>query len=315
MHSSRHYITASPNNWGQTSYGDSDLNCSRHSIELASVTGTVTLIAAGTRSSLRRKARPASIIGQLARLKDVFGQMPPASIKAQHIYEYLDRRGRSAPVAANREVALLSAVCQAAVRWGYLEANPCRQVRKPGEKPRTRYVTDSEYDAVLALASPNLQVAMDLAVLTGQRQGDIRRLSMADIGKDGLRFCTRKSDKTVIVEWSTDLRQVVQRARSLRKRRVAKFGIQTLLVTKNGTPYTESGFQSAWQRLMMKAEKTGLARFTFHDLRAKSASDDYDPREASRRLAHADPVTTERHYRRLPARVRPLKKTESPKAT
>jgi len=45
-------------------------------------------------------------------------------------------------------------------------------------------------------------------------------------------------------------------------------------------------------------------RFTFHDLPAKSASDD-DLAVATERLAHDDPRTTQRVCRRKPRRARP----------
>jgi hypothetical protein len=48
-------------------------------------------------------------------------------------------------------------------------------------------------------------------------------------------------------------------------------------------------------------------RFTFHDLRAKSASDD-ELAVATERLARDDPRTTQKVYRRKPRRARPVAK-------
>ena len=48
-------------------------------------------------------------------------------------------------------------------------------------------------------------------------------------------------------------------------------------------------------------------RFTEHDLRAKCASDAESLERARELLAHADPATTRRIYRRRPERVRPLR--------
>jgi hypothetical protein len=47
---------------------------------------------------------------------------------------------------------------------------------------------------------------------------------------------------------------------------------------------------------MQKAltERVITQSFTFHDLRAKSASDEADPSAATERLAHDDPRTTRR---------------------
>jgi integrase len=109
------------------------------------------------------------------------------------------------------------------------------------------------------------------------------------------------------VEWSPELRTVIDRLK--------KLGPQirpTLLCNLEGKAFTSDGFRSNWHRLMTKTmtpgekgEPPALAeRFTFHDLRAKSASDD-DFDVATERLAHDDPRTTQRVYRRKPRRARP----------
>lgn len=69
-----------------------------------------------------------------------------------------------------------------------------------------------------------------------------------------------------------------------------------------------AAFSSAWRRVIDRAKAHGEgsgAAFRFHDLRAKSASDD-SLAAASLRLGHADARITQRVYRRAPARVKPL---------
>ena len=48
-------------------------------------------------------------------------------------------------------------------------------------------------------------------------------------------------------------------------------------------------------------------RFTFNDLRSKSASDTAELAEASAHLGHTTMVVTKRHYIRKPAKVKPLR--------
>src|SRR5690606_24794815 len=129
--------------------------------------------------------------------------------------------------------------------------------------------------------------------------------------------------KTVIVEWSDELRAVIDQARSLGPMGNAHEAIarrqlrRTLICNGDGEPYTESGFRSNWHRLMSAAVK-GIKRkdgalihepviaesFTFHDLRAKRASDAEDVMEANEALAHDDVKTTQKIYRRKPRRAR-----------
>jgi integrase len=108
------------------------------------------------------------------------------------------------------------------------EGESLSAVHKIAEPSRDRYVTDDEFRAVYHLASPMLQCAMDLATITGQRQGDLLRFSRSQVTDEGIVFRIGKSKrrhprhgkvvetaKQVIVEWSEDLRAVVDRLKEL----------------------------------------------------------------------------------------------------
>ena len=266
--------------------------------------------------------------GYIQNLRRIFGDAPPAEVTPKHVYGYRNERAKASVVQANREKSCLSAVFSAAVEWGYVQLNPCRQVAKIEEPSRNRYVTDAEFSAVYSIASPMLQIAMDLATITGQREGDLLTLPARDPAvytDEGIVFRPGKSKrrhprhgkiiesaKTVIVEWSPELREVIERARKLgpdiRK---------TLICNLQGEAFTESGFRSNWSRLIqsgLKGRRKSNGEwavqpvltqpFTFHDLRAKSASDDADASNASDRLAHDDPRTTRKVYLRKPRRAR-----------
>jgi integrase len=188
-------------------------------------------------------------------------------------------------------------------------------VQKIEEPARNRYVTDAEFNAVYRIASPMLQCAMDLATITGQREGDLLKLSRNQLQEDGIHFQIGKSKrrhprhgkiietaKTLILKWSPELRSVTDRLfkMSPQLRR-------TLICNLQGQPFTESGFRSNWHRLIQKAlqEKLISEPFTFHDLRAKSASDSLSASDATERLAHDDPRTTRKVYLRKPRQAEP----------
>ena len=64
---------------------------------------------------------------ELVHLLRVFGHMPIDAIAPMHIREYLDIRGQTAKVRANREKALFSHMFNKAREWGYTNAiNPCK---------------------------------------------------------------------------------------------------------------------------------------------------------------------------------------------
>jgi integrase len=238
-------------------------------------------------------------------LNAVFGKVAPSAIKPRHIYDYLSRRGRTALTSANKEVSLLSHCLTKAVQWGVIDENPCRHVRRDEyrPKPRDRYVSDQELDAVRALASERVQIAIDVALLTGLRRGDILALTLDSVTDDGVFVQTSKTGKALLIEWTDQLRAVIRRAKSLEPR-----VRRPLLCTRAGKPYSGDGFSAMWQRTIKKALEKGVInqRFTFHDIRAKSASDDVLA-AASERLGHSSQAMTKRVYVRKPTRVKPLR--------
>lgn len=110
-------------------------------------------------------------------------------------------------------------------------------------------------------------------------------------------------------EWNDELRGVIDAA----LREEPRFR-QVLICNGNGKPYTADGFQTNWQRLILRCLKEGriAERFTFHDIRAKSESDAGSDQEAADRLGHGDAALTRRVYRRLPKRGRALRILDKP---
>lgn len=240
---------------------------------------------------------------QLTKLAKVFGEMIPDDVTTQHIYKYMDARAMRSPTGARQEVTLLHHVYVKAIRWGAATRNPAAGVEKPRSKPRDRYVTDEEFDAVHQLASPQLKVAMDLALLTALRKGDLLKLTRDNLTDDGLLVQTSKTGKGLLFSYSPALKRVLAESKKLRPQ------VPGLHLIRNmrGKQFTSSGFSSNWQRLMRKATKKGVERFTFHDIRSKSASDSASLTEASERLGHSSTALTKKTYYVKPMPVKPLK--------
>jgi hypothetical protein len=112
---------------------------------------------------------------------------PPApleTIEPLHVRQYLTWR-KAAPVRANREKALLSAIWNYARDKGYTSlANPCAGIKGNKETGRDTYVEDELFKRVHDKADIGLQDAMDLAYLTGQRVTDTRLMDERDV-RDG----------------------------------------------------------------------------------------------------------------------------------
>ena len=178
-------------------------------------------------------------VKELRFLRHAFGHMNPNSITPQDIYAYMD--ARKAPVRANREKAFLSHVFSYAIRWGVVADNPCRNVKRNPEKPRRRYVNDVEFWTVHEIASPVIQCAMELALITGLRQSDVLGLRLQNLTDDGLEVETGKTGKRLLFEWTPELRDVVDRAKALRQGMVSMH----LLCTRRGQRYTRRAIHLA----------------------------------------------------------------------
>jgi integrase len=302
-----YYFVDAANKWHRLGTTEPEMLRALATIQEASATGTLGgLIDRYEREVLPTKAAKTAKSQrlELARLAAVFGHMRPAELQPADCWAYFTQRGSGS--AAHHEVRLLSHVFTWAMRWGCATVNPARGLGLKTPKPRTRYVTDEEFLTVRQLAPTMVGYAMDLALLTGLRQGDILALERRQLSDAGLAVQTSKTGKGLLFEWSDELRGTI--AAALREApQVRRF----VICRHDGRAMTSSGFQSAWQRLMSAARAAGVERFTFHDLRAKSLSDSGSLQEASTRAGHADPRVTARVYRRLPERVKPLRILDS----
>lgn len=250
-------------------------------------------------------------LGIIGTLRHTFGEMEANAVKPRHIVNFLDvKKGR---IHRNRMVTILSTVFKKAIgKWCVEDdlRNPCDGVERWPTKPRDRYVTDEEFNAVRALACPQVQMAMDLALLTGQRQSDIVGLTWKQVKTVGvarkdwrIEIDQGKTGKKLAIMISPAIEAVLRRARMHEPR------WPHIHVIRNqfGVRYTPDGFRALWQRTMQAAEKAGLSRWHFHDIRAKSISDNLNLDAAYLLAGHIDIKMTRRVYDRNRRRVEPLR--------
>lgn len=203
-----------------------------------------------------------------------------------------------------------------AVEWGYIPKHPFKgEVRFKQEKSRSRYVKDWEVQECFKLkALPYcktlfMQAYMAFAIVSGLRKQDALQLKASDIKEDGIHVTTRKTGKSIIIEWTPTLRFVTQQLLDQRPVDISPY----LICNRQGEAYyrdgSSSGFDSVFQRFIKRAiAETALEeKFTLHDLRAKCASDIKSDEDAQKLLAHSSIQTTRKAYRRKAEVVRPLR--------
>jgi integrase len=257
-------------------------------------------------------------MGIMVYLREHFGDMDPKEVKPRHVVKFLDvEKGK---VHRNRMVTILSTVFYKAIgKWCVDDdlTNPCNGVERWPTKPRDRYVTDEEFAAFRATTSPQVQIAMDLALLIGQRQGDIVGLTWKQIHAIGLpraewfiEIKQSKTGKRLAIAISPAVEEVLKRAKRMKPDFPRTHVIRTNPprgLKRQGQPYTPDGFRAMWQRYMRKWVAAGHENFHFHDIRAKSISDNQNLDAAYLLSGHMDVKLTRRVYDRSMRKVEPLR--------
>ena len=212
--------------------------------------------------------------------------------------KFLDRRGRDAPVTANREKAYIPRVFSWGVARGHIADNPAKKVPRIRESARTRYVTDSEYAIALEAAAESGSMyrvpKMELAYLLRARLSEVLDLKRDACQEDGILLKRRKGSRDSFNEWSPRLRAAVNAAKSLHGEILSRY----LIPGADRGRMQESSVQTAWQRLK---RKHGFD-WTLHDLKAKGVTDTEENKLAA--SGHRDPRMLA-IYDRLPGRVKP----------
>lgn len=225
-------------------------------------------------------------------------------LRRMHIAGFLD--SAEAKVAANRKIAALSSAFKVAIRSGCTEYNPCQGVERNTEVPRSQLVHHSDYAKLKHAAPPVLRIAMLIARLTGMREGDLLVFQRTWIRNGEIHVTPSKTERTSGIKQririTPSLERVLNAARTLRG------SVRSLYVihTQHGQPYTQSGFQSMWQRTLKKA---GVRGIHFHDLKANAVTEKErkQPGAGSDLAGHVDPKTTRKTYRRGAVKVSPVR--------
>lgn len=142
---------------------------------------------------------------------------------------------------------------------GRLSVNVCaRGGRLYKANRKDKIWTDEHIDRFIAVASPELQLALVLALWTGQRQGDLLRIAWTHFDGRAIRFRQGKTDARVAIPAGATLKDILAEAP---KRAL------TILTNQAGEPWTSDGFRASWGKA---CDKAGIKDVTFHDLRGSA---------------------------------------------
>lgn len=251
----------------------------------------------------------------VAHLKRLFGDRLAEELKPKDFGPFLNVQGRGKTNRVRQLAVLSSAFSQATSVYFLMERNPLRELKRPKNQPRTRLIRDEEFAGVKALAPLRMRLAMDLALITGQRQGDILNFKWSDISdipnpdpKTGitqeLDVYQSKTGKRIGIGITRDLEAVLDQCWLLP--RGGKDGGEYIITRSMGGRFTSEGFRARWQETMRKWMRRGGENFHFHDIRALCATKQPTAEAARQLLGHTTIGMTLRIYRRGKERVNAL---------
>lgn len=224
------------------------------------------------------------------KLKPKLVEFAPEQVQPKHIAR-LKVAMANTPNMANRCLSVLRQVFDYALEQQLVASNPAIGIKRHTEAKRTRLVSMDEYAAIYAKAGPRLQVIMDLLVRTGQRVNDVLRIRRADLLDSGIRFTQQKTGAKPVVPWTSELRTVVERAKSLH----GNIRALTLLHNRRGKTPDYRTVRDQWDRACAAA---GIDDAHLHDLRAVSATwAKKQGKNATTLLGHSSPANTARYLR------------------
>lgn len=228
-------------------------------------------------------------------IADAFAEFRPSEVTTPVCAQYL-RTLDAMPRTHNMHRTMLRQVLAFAALEGLREGfNPIDNIPTKRTAGRKRVVTDDELAALKAAAlqqSRNgeaLVQMIELALITGQRIGDLIRLRWSDVTDEGLMIQQEKTAERLLIEWSPALQAAIAACE-----RDERDGF--VLQTQSGRGYRYAGIRSAWVRA---CERAGIEDLHIHDLRGRAGVNamgpDEDIRSAQRLLGHKGEKMT-RHY-------------------
>lgn len=197
---------------------------------------------------------------------DPIAEMPLKSIDAPFLAQMRDMLAREkGQRQANYVLSVIHNVFEFSIEKGWTKSNPVPHVkrakRRKGQRKANRPWTLEERRAVLEAAPWQIKVPLALAMFTGLRKRDCLTLPKTGIRDGVICLNTSKTDEEVHIPVHPGLQIVLDAA--------PDHGAATVSGTTNGTPWTESGFNSVWSRFKNKLEAEGRigSHLTVHGLR------------------------------------------------
>lgn len=195
-----------------------------------------------------------------------FGDMPLAALDDPRVKrEFMDYRAKIAKTSGEREADNRLSASSAMLTWavdnGRINANHLKGFRHLYKSNRADkiWLPDS-IQAFMRAAPLEMQEALILALHTGQRQGDLRRMAWSNYDGTAITLRQGKTGRAVTIPCTAALRRMLDGM----NRKAA-----VILTTKTGRPWKARYFGRAWEAAAIDA---GIADLHFNDLRGTAVT-------------------------------------------
>jgi integrase len=156
---------------------------------------------------------------------------------------------------------VLARVLSCAKDRGIVAVNPCERGGRLYRGSRADKIwTDDDEATFYRIAPAHLHLPLLIALWTGQRQGDLLRLTWHAYDGKCIRLKQSKTGARVVIPVGAPLKQVLDATKPRGER---------MLLNSDGRPWTPDGFRSSFSKARIAA---GIERVTFNDLRGTAVT-------------------------------------------
>ena len=172
-----------------------------------------------------------------------------------------DEIAKSSPRQADYIITVFARALSWALDRGMISVNLLERPGRVWSGSRAEKVwSNADEERFLEVASPQMALALMLGLWTGQRQGDLLRLTWKAYDGQFIRLRQSKTDVHVTVPVGKPLKAILDTTS-----RLSPF----IISSEDDRPYTSDGFRASWRKT---CDRAGVKGLTFHDLRGTAVS-------------------------------------------
>jgi len=206
-------------------------------------------------------------IRQIKIIEKEFSDFPLRALTAREtrgvFMDWRDKLALKSVRQADYAFTVLALILAWAKDRGKITVNPCERGGRLYNGNRVDFVWSVDDEAAfLQHASAHLHLPLLLALWTGQRQGDLLRLTWSAYDGKHIRLRQSKTGKRVQIPVGTPLKVALDQVAKNKRSPI-------ILLNSDGRPWTQDGFRASWGKA---ADKAGIVGVTFNDLRGTAVT-------------------------------------------